>query len=126
VQVSVTARHGNITDDVRERITQKSQKLLTFFERVFAIDVTVDFIKDRVRVELLVDAEHRHNFVAHDEGDDVFSTFDRAYQKMEQQIRRYKEKIQDHRRDRPLNEIAEGELAADEEPPEMDSEPDTE
>lgn len=109
MQVSVTCRHGSITDDVREHITRKSEKLLNFFERVFAIEVTVEFSKDRIRVEILVDAEHRHSLVAQDEGEDVPSTFDRAYQKMEQQIKKYKEKIQDHRRDRPINEIAQGE-----------------
>ena len=108
MQVSVTARHGSINDDVRDHITGKSEKLLTFLDRVFAIEVTVDFQnKNLLKVELLVDAEHRHNFVAQDEGEEVIPTFDRAYNKMEQQIRKYKEKIQDHRRDKPLNEIAE-------------------
>lgn len=115
MQVSVTARHGNINDEVRDHISRKSEKLLTFFERVFSIDVTVEFNKDRIRAEILVDAEHRHNLVAHDEGDDVLSTFDRAYHKMEQQIRKYKQKIQDHRRDRSMNDIAEESLRAGEE-----------
>jgi len=110
VQVSVTCRHGSITDEVRDHIIQKSQKLLTFFERVFAITVTIDFSKDRVQAEILVDAEHRHNFVAQDTGDEVPGTFDRALHKMEQQIKKYKEKIQDHRRDKSLNEATEEQL----------------
>ena len=56
-------------------------------------------------MSILVDAEHKHNFVAHAEGDDAAATFDGALHKMEQQIRKYKEKVQDHRRDRPLNQI---------------------
>jgi len=107
VQVSVTCRHGSITDEVRDYITQKAEKLLTFFERVFAIAVTVDINKDHVLVELLVDTEHRHNFVASDRGEDVPGTFDRVLHKMEQQIKKYKEKIQDHRRDKSLNDVAE-------------------
>lgn len=106
MQVSVTCRHGSITDSVRDHITRKSEKLLTFFERVSAIDVTVDFGKDRVTVEILVDTEHRHNFVARDDGEDVPATFDGALTKMEQQIKKYKQKVQDHRRDKPLNEVA--------------------
>jgi putative sigma-54 modulation protein len=106
VQIEVTTRHGSVSEDVRRRLVQKSEKLLTYFERVTAIRVTVDFASDRVtRVEILVDAEHKHDFVANDEGDEVVSTFDRALQKMEQQIKRYKERIQDHRRDRPMNEL---------------------
>lgn len=107
VQVAITCRHGNIKPDVNDYITRKSEKLLTYFERVTAIQVTLDFDGDRVKSEILVDAEHKHNFVAHAEGGDVGATFDQALQKMEQQIRKYKEKLQDHRRIRPLKEIEE-------------------
>ncbi len=108
MQVAISCRHGTISSSVQEHISQKAEKLLTYFERVTAINVTVDLGADRVGVELLVDAEHKHSFVARDEGSDVRSTFDRVMQKMEQQIRKYKEKLQDHRRDRPLNEITAG------------------
>ena len=107
MQVAITCRHGSLKSDVHDFISRKSEKLLTYFERVTAIQVTVDFVDDRVKTEILVDAEHRHNFVAHAEGDDVLPTFDQSLQKMEQQIRKYKEKLQDHRRDRPMNEVAE-------------------
>lgn len=112
MQVAITCRHGNIKPDVNDYITRKSEKLLTYFERVTAIQVTLDFDGERVNTEILVDAEHKHNFVAHAEGDDVGPTFDLALQKMEQQIRKYKEKLQDHRRIRPLKDIdAESESA---------------
>lgn len=111
MQVAITCRHGNIKPELHSYITRKSEKLLTYFERVTQIVVTLDFIDDRVRSEILVDAEHKHNFVAHEEGDDAGATFDTALHKMEQQIRRYKEKVQDHRRDRPINEVAGGPAA---------------
>ncbi len=109
MQVAITCRHGNLREDTHEYITRKSEKLLTYFERVTAIEVTVDIGKDRIAVEILVDTEHRHNFVASDTGDDAASTFDRALHKMEHQIKKYKEKLQDHRRDRPLNEAVDSE-----------------
>ena len=108
MQIAITCRHGSIPDDVRDHLSTKSEKLLTYFERVTAIGVTVIFsneqIKGRVRVEILLDAEHKHNFVANDEGDEVLSTFDRTLTKMEQQLKKYKAKIQDHRRG--LNDAA--------------------
>ena len=108
MQVAITCRHGSVNDEVRSHLASKAEKLLTYFERVTAITVTVDFEKDRVAVEILVDAEHKHDFVAADTGDEVIPTFDRVLHKIEQQIRKYKEKLQDHRRDRPMNEVAEG------------------
>lgn len=116
MQIEVTTRHGHISDDARQYLTRKSEKLLTYFERVTAIQVTIDFTNSRLaRVEILVDAEHKHDFVAVGEGEEVLATFDGALHKMEQQIRKYKEKIQDHRRDRPLNELAAPAIAADDE-----------
>jgi putative sigma-54 modulation protein len=106
VQIEVTSRHGTVSEEVRRHLAQKAEKLLTYFERVTAIQVTVDFETPRLtKVEILVDAEHKHDFVANDAGEDVVATFDRVLHKMEQQIKKYKERIQDHRRDRPMNEV---------------------
>lgn len=115
MQVAITCKHGTISSGVQEHVTQKAEKLLTFFERVTAINVTVAFDKDRVKVEILVDAEHKHNFVAACEGEDVTHTFDQAYHKMEHQIKKYKEKIQDHRRDPSTNEVVKNPLEESEE-----------
>jgi putative sigma-54 modulation protein len=98
VQVAIACKHGTLDKDQQDYVTQKSEKLLTYFERVTAITVTFNFEKDRAKVEILVDAEHKHNFVAHEEGSDAVGTFDQVLHKMEQQIRKYKERIQDHRR----------------------------
>lgn len=99
VQVAVTCKHGQLSANQQAYIREKSEKLLNLFERVTAIGVTVTFENGGVRVEILVDAEHKHNFVADDSGSDVAPVFDVALHRMEQQIRKYKEKIQDHRRD---------------------------
>lgn len=108
MQVAITSRHGSVRDEVRAQISQKAEKLLTYFERVTAIQVTLDFDnKDFVRAEILVDAEHKHNFVAHADAPDSLAAFDGALHKMEQQIRKYKEKVQDHRRDLPMNAVVE-------------------
>jgi len=107
VQIEIACRHGSIGEPVRNYIHEKAEKLLTFFERVTQIQVTFDFNGNRVKVEILVDAEHKHDFVAHYEGEDAQISFDQALHKIEHQIKRYKEQVQDHRRDRPLGELAE-------------------
>ena len=114
MQVAIAARHGELKPEVQDYISRKAEKLLTFFDRVTSITVTVDFSEDRVGVEILVDAEHKHNFVAHAQGTDAGGAFDQALQKMEQQIRKYKEKVQDHRRDQPLNKLVAEEIKTEE------------
>ncbi|WP_437184895.1 ribosome hibernation-promoting factor, HPF/YfiA family [Planctomicrobium sp. SH668] len=108
MQVEITCRHGSIGPDFHEYITRKCSKLLNILERVTSIRVTISYEGDRAEVEILVDAEHKHDFVTShvDLAPVVNATFEAALAKMEQQIRKYKEKVQDHRRDKPLNEIA--------------------
>ena len=108
MQVEITCRHGSVNSEFHEYVTRKSEKLLNYFERVTAIQVTFDFEDDRVRAEILVDAEHKHDFVTHHVGEstNIGAVFEQTLAKMEQQIRKYKEKLQDHRRDKPTSEVA--------------------
>lgn len=106
MQVAITCRHGNIPQETHDYIARKCEKLLNYFERVTAIEVTVDFEADRVTAEIHVDAEHKHDFVSRVIAEEPGPAFDRALSKMEQQIRKYKEKLTDHRRDPSLAELS--------------------
>jgi putative sigma-54 modulation protein len=102
VQVTVSARHGHLSDDAHKQLQEKAEKLLHFFDRLTAITVTVDFHRERdarVTVEILAHAEHKHEFVAADRDADVQHAFALAADRIKQQIKHYKEKLQDHRRD---------------------------
>jgi putative sigma-54 modulation protein len=99
VQINITSRHGTVRAEDQTHIREKSNKLTTYFERVTQINVTVDFDHEAAKVEIQVDTEHKHDFVAINEDDSVLAAFDGAFHKMEHQIKKYKEKLQDHRRD---------------------------
>lgn len=114
VQVEIACRHGSIGDAVQDYIHEKSEKLLTYFERVSQVQVTFDFNDGRVKAEILVNAEHKHDFVGHHEGDDAQRSFDKALHKVEHQIKKYKEQVQDHRRDIPIGELTESLLESEE------------
>lgn len=115
MQVSITCRHGSIKQDLRDYITRKAQKLVRYLEEVSEISVTLEFEGPRVDVEILVEIDGHHTIVAHVEGEDSLSSFDRALNKMEHQVHRFKEKRRDHRRDRPMNHLAERNAAAESE-----------
>ena len=104
MQVAITCRHGSISQDLREYITRKAEKVVRYLGEVSEIDVTIDFEGGRANVEMLVEIEGYHTIVAHVEGDDAGATFDRTLAKMEHQVHRYKEKKRDHRRDIPVGE----------------------
>ena len=116
MQIKISARHGHLSDATQEFIRDKAQKLTRLFERLTMIEVTVDLKNEQAWVEFLVKAEHKHDFVARESNHDVIAAVDLALDKLEGQLRRYKEKIQDHRRTPSAGEVAGA--PGPEEPPE--------
>lgn len=106
MQVKISARHGHLSEATQQFIKEKAEKLLHLFERITMIEVTVDLQKDLKLVEVRVQAEHKHDIVAHAEANDLLAAVDQVLHKQEMQLRRYKEKIQDHRRDPSTHQIA--------------------
>jgi putative sigma-54 modulation protein len=98
VQTTISARHGHLSPATQERITEKVEVVRKFFDRVTAILVTVDLEhRERAILELRVRAEHHDEFVAIAEADTVFAALDGAVEKMENQLRRFKERLKEHR-----------------------------
>lgn len=100
VQIKIAARHGHLSEEHQKQLQEKAEKLLHYFGRITMIEITVDLqdiaFKD---VEVRLDAEHKHDFVARVRHDDLLIAFDQAIDRIKHQVNRYKEKIQDHRRD---------------------------
>jgi putative sigma-54 modulation protein len=105
VQIKISARHGHLSDATQQFIREKAQKLLRFFDRLTSIEVTVDLKTDLRQVEFLVSAEHKHDFVARESNDDILAAVDLVVDKLEGQLRRYKEKVQDRRRTPSTGEV---------------------
>ena len=108
MQIKISARHGHLSEPTQQFIREKAEKLLRFFDRLTSIDVTVDLKSDTKQVEFLVSAEHKHDFVAREKNDDILAAVDLVVDKLEGQLRRYKEKVQDRRRTPSTGEVAGG------------------
>jgi putative sigma-54 modulation protein len=99
VQVQISTRHGHLSDASQERITAKAEKLLRIFDRLTAIEIVVDLTNSNSpRVDAKVSAEHKHDFVAHDQSDELMASIDTVIHRLEQQLRKYKEKVQERHR----------------------------
>jgi putative sigma-54 modulation protein len=95
-----------LNEATQQFIREKAEKLLRFFERLTMIEVTVDLKEELKEVEFLVSAEHKHDFVARESQPDLLAAVDLVVAKLENQLRRYKEKIQDRRRTPSTGEVA--------------------
>ena len=106
MQIKITARHGHLNEETQAHIREKAGKLLHFFQRLMMIEVLVDLKDDDRFVEFLVSAEHKHDFVASDRHKDLLAAVDLVLDKLERQIRKYKEKVQDRRRTPSAGDVA--------------------
>lgn len=98
MQIKISTRHGKLSDATQEKLKAKLEKLPHLFERLSSIELTVDLEhNDKPAVELRVSAEHKHDFVATEQAPELMAAFDGVLAKIEQQIRKYKEKVQEHR-----------------------------
>ena len=98
MQVSISARHGDMNPDTQEVVEQKARKLLKFFDRITSISVTVDLKTDgSPEVEIKVSAEEAEDFVAQVSGINILTATERVVHKLEQQLRKHKEKLTSHR-----------------------------
>lgn len=99
MQINISARHGQLSETTREKIVAKLEKLPRMFDRLTAIEMTVDLEhRDNPEVELQVSAEHKKDFVATIRAGELMAGVDSVLHKIEQQLRRYKEKTQDRHR----------------------------
>ncbi|GAC1315357.1 MAG: hypothetical protein NVSMB14_15330 [Isosphaeraceae bacterium] len=107
MQVEISTRHGSLGPEQQERLREKAEKLLKYFGRLMAIEVQVEHRKHDWLVEILVSAEHKHDFVAHEEGSTPETAMDLCLHKIEHQLRRYKEKIQSRKGDVSVGTVPE-------------------
>jgi putative sigma-54 modulation protein len=104
VQIRIAARHGHLSEEHQTQLRERAERLLHYFDRITMIEITVDLQeKNYKEVEIKVDAEHKHDFVARDRHEELIAAVDLATDRIKAQIHRYKEKIQDHRRDPGTN-----------------------
>ncbi len=99
MQIRTTARHGSVSDETQAKIHDKVEKLSRLFERLTSIEITVDLEhRDAPIVDLRVSAEHKHDFMATAQAGELMAAIDLAMHKVEQQLRKYKQRIQNRHR----------------------------
>jgi putative sigma-54 modulation protein len=99
VQINISTRHGHVSDETQAKIQEKLEKLTRLYDRLSAIELTIDLEhRDAPNVDLKVSAKHKHDFVAASSAMELLASVDDVVEKMEQQLRKYKQKLQDRHR----------------------------
>lgn len=96
MNIKVNARHMDITQAMRDYASEKAEKLQRYFNRITSIELVMDTEAGVPFVEVVVNASRNNTFIASHRGEDMYGCVDNALHKVEQQIRRHKDRVRDH------------------------------
>lgn len=98
MNIQIQSRHGELSEPTRQKIAEKVIKLGRFIDRIAEIQVMVDLDKEtQPVVEVAVVTDHKKDFRAEYSSEDFWGCFDQINDKLEQQIKKFKEKLTDRR-----------------------------
>jgi len=95
MQVHITGRHVEITDSIREHIYGKVERTLVDFPRVEDVRIVLDLQKREHFAEVLVQGKNIH-VEGKSSSENMYTSIDEALEKAEHQLRKLRQKVQDH------------------------------
>jgi len=95
MQIDITGHHVDVTPALRAYTTEKMQKLARHFDQVNSIHVILNVEKLQQQAEATVNAAGRTLF-ATQTATDMYASIDGLVDKLDRQVRRYKDRITNH------------------------------
>ena len=86
-----------VTAPLKAYAEQKAGKLTRYYDRIQEIEVVFDNAKEAVRVEMIVNAEHRNMFIAHHAEDDAYACIDGCIAKLERKLSEHKKRFRNRK-----------------------------
>lgn len=119
--ISITGRNVQVTDSMKDYVMEKISKIDRFSERIIEVNVIMDIQKLDHRVDIIMKVDHI-KIKSHASSTDMYASIDMAVTKLDTQLRRYKQRIQNHQAKKVsvidmainvLEHVAEEEINAD-------------
>lgn len=99
MNLTITARHFKLKDDLRAYVEEKSRKLSRFFDGIIDTEVILGWEKQSRYVEMIIKV-HKDRIVIKEQTDDLRKSFDLALDKAERQLKKFKEKLRETEKDK--------------------------
>lgn len=101
--ITITGRHVEITDPIRDYVTEKISRACKRLDKISSVHVTVAVEKFRHIVEVVIQS-HGATLHAKEETHDMYSSIDQVMDKVEIQAKRLKEKVKQHGKQHPAGD----------------------
>jgi putative sigma-54 modulation protein len=94
MQKKITARHFDLTPEIREKAEEQMDGLSRFFDNIISSEFILDVERHRRIAELRVKV-YKETMSATAETDDMYASIDSAVEKVKGQLKKYKGKLKD-------------------------------
>jgi len=106
MNLHITGHHLEVTPALRDYVTTKLEKVTRHFDHVIDVSVTLSVEKLKQKAEVTLHVRGKDIFVESDDSD-LYAAIDALVDKLDRQVLKYKQKLQDHHRgDRITHHIA--------------------
>ena len=95
MRVNITARHYKALDKLKEYAENSVQKLTKYFDGIIECEIILDYEKTIQVVEIVMKV-HKQKLFSREKSKDIYKCIDLAVDKIERQLKKYKEKLKNH------------------------------
>ena len=93
MHITISAKHMELTQPIRDYIERKMSRLPHFFNRLQEIRVIIERVPHGYHVEVVSDVEHHKDFVANSEHRDLYACVDVDSDRAVRQLHEWKDRI---------------------------------
>ena len=97
MSVEVTARHMQATAELQAYARGKGELLFDEFPRLEHVHIILDVQKRHCIAEIVVQAKNKIRTEAEDRSENMLASIDHAFDRIERQLRRLRDKVVDHK-----------------------------
>jgi putative sigma-54 modulation protein len=95
MQINITGHHVEVTPALRTYVTEKLQRISRHFDHVISINVILKVENHQQQAEGTVNTAGKALF-AHEIDSDMYAAIDGLADKLDKQVRRYKDRTRNH------------------------------
>ena len=92
MRINITARHFKLNDDLREYVENEVVRFKKYYEPIIDVDVILGWEKQD-RIAEINSTVYGTVLTAHERSGDMRKSIDRAVDKLERQLKKYKERL---------------------------------
>lgn len=96
MQVNITGRHVTVTDNVKAHVEEKLERCLGLFSRIESVHVILDTENRDQISEVVIQAADHIRITSTEKSENLFDAIDRSIEHAERQMRKQRDKAQDH------------------------------